>query len=123
MVEEDLVRDCLGKLDAYRSMSPKGMHPQVLRELAEVIAKLHSIIFERCWRMGEVPEDWRKASVTPVFKKVKKEENTGQSASPPSLGRSWNNLFCMSSPNKWKRTGLSVVINMGSPRGNCAWQV
>ncbi|PKU31187.1 rna-directed dna polymerase from mobile element jockey-like [Limosa lapponica baueri] len=27
----------------------------------------------RSWRTGEVPEDWRKANVTPVFKKVKKE--------------------------------------------------
>jgi len=34
----------------------------------------HSIIFERSWRRQEVPEDWRKASVTPVFKKSKKED-------------------------------------------------
>ncbi|GAB0206992.1 mitochondrial enolase superfamily member 1 [Grus japonensis] len=33
-----------------------------------------SIIFERSWRTGEVPEDWRKANVTPVFKKSKKED-------------------------------------------------
>jgi len=30
--------------------------------------------FERSWRTGEVPEDWRKANVTPVFKKSKKED-------------------------------------------------
>ncbi|GAB0206941.1 hypothetical protein GRJ2_003159700 [Grus japonensis] len=28
----------------------------------------------RSWRTGEVPEDWRKANVTPVFKKGKKED-------------------------------------------------
>jgi len=39
-----------------------------------VVAKLLSSIFERSWRTGEVSEDWRKASVTPVFKKGKKEE-------------------------------------------------
>ncbi|GAB0184761.1 hypothetical protein GRJ2_000941400 [Grus japonensis] len=33
-----------------------------------------SIIFERSWRIGEVPEDWRKANVTPVFKKSKKKD-------------------------------------------------
>ncbi|GAB0204482.1 mitochondrial enolase superfamily member 1 [Grus japonensis] len=32
-----------------------------------------SIISERSWRTGEVPEDWRKANVTLVFKKGKKE--------------------------------------------------
>ncbi|PKU46357.1 rna-directed dna polymerase from mobile element jockey- hypothetical protein [Limosa lapponica baueri] len=46
----------------------------MLRELAEVIAGPLSIIFERSWRTGEVPEDWRKAKVIPVFKKGKKED-------------------------------------------------
>jgi len=46
----------------------------VLRDLADVIAEPFSIIFERSWRTGEVLEDWRKASVTPVFKKGKKED-------------------------------------------------
>jgi len=46
----------------------------VLRELADVTAEPLSIIFERSWRTGEVPEDWRKANVTSVFKKGKKED-------------------------------------------------
>ncbi|GAB0179869.1 mitochondrial enolase superfamily member 1 [Grus japonensis] len=75
LVEEYRVRDHLGNLDIHTSfMGPDGMHPQVLRELADVIARPLSIIFERSWRTGEVPEDWRKAYVTPVFKKGKKED-------------------------------------------------
>jgi len=27
---------------------------------------------ERSWRMGEVSEDWKKAILTPIFKKCKK---------------------------------------------------
>ncbi|GAB0206646.1 mitochondrial enolase superfamily member 1 [Grus japonensis] len=50
------------------------MDPQVLRELADVIARLVSIIFKRSWRTGEVPKDWRKANVTPVFKNGEKED-------------------------------------------------
>jgi len=74
LVEEDCVRDHLSNLDAHISMGPDGMHPRVLREQADVIAEPLSIIFERSWRTGEVPEDWRKATVTPIFKKGKKED-------------------------------------------------
>ncbi|KFV80445.1 hypothetical protein N308_07710, partial [Struthio camelus australis] len=74
LVEEDQVRDLLSKLDIHKSTGPDGMHPRVLRELADVIARPLSIILERSWQSGEVPEDWKKANVTPVFKKGKKEE-------------------------------------------------
>ncbi|KFV77500.1 RNA-directed DNA polymerase from mobile element jockey, partial [Struthio camelus australis] len=74
LVEEDQVRDLLPKLDIHKSMGPDGMHPRVLRELADVLARPLSIILERSWRSGEVPEAWKKASVTPVFPKGKEEE-------------------------------------------------
>ena len=74
MVKEDHVGGHLSKPDTHKSMGPSGMHPQVLRELADVITKPLSIIFERSWRIGDVPEDWRKASVTQVFKMGKKKD-------------------------------------------------
>jgi len=74
LVEEGYVRDHLSNLEAHKSMGPDGMHVQVLRELADVIAEPLSIIFERSWRTGEVPEDCRKANVTAVFKKGKEED-------------------------------------------------
>ncbi|PKU40633.1 rna-directed dna polymerase from mobile element jockey-like [Limosa lapponica baueri] len=74
LAEEDEVRDQLRSLYIHKSMGPDGIHLRVLRELAEFIAGPLSIIFERSRRTGEVPEDWRKANVTPVFKKGKKED-------------------------------------------------
>jgi len=78
LVEEDCVRDHFSNLDTNKSMVPDGMHPRVLRELVNVIAEPLSIIFERSWRTGEVPEDWKKANVTPIFKK-------GQEGGPREL--------------------------------------
>ncbi|KGL85593.1 RNA-directed DNA polymerase from mobile element jockey, partial [Tinamus guttatus] len=72
--EENWVREHLRKLNTHKTKGPDGMHPRLLRELAEVIAKPLSIIFERSWRTGEVPEDWKKANVTPVFKNGKKKD-------------------------------------------------
>ncbi|GAB0178104.1 mitochondrial enolase superfamily member 1 [Grus japonensis] len=34
----------------------------------------NDVQMHRLWRTREVPEDWRKANVTPVFKKGKKED-------------------------------------------------
>ncbi|CAM4557649.1 unnamed protein product, partial [Caretta caretta] len=41
---------------------------------SSVIAEPLAIIFENSWRTGEVPDDWKKANVVPIFKKGKKED-------------------------------------------------
>ncbi|CAM4697277.1 unnamed protein product [Lepidochelys kempii] len=73
-VEIEAVRDYLEKLDVHKSMGPDELHPRVLKELAAVIAEPLAIIFENSWRTGEVPDDWKKANVVPIFKKGKKED-------------------------------------------------
>ena len=46
----------------------------MLKELAEVVAEPLSIIFEKLWLSGEVPDDWRKGQVTPIYKKGSRED-------------------------------------------------
>ena len=45
----------------------------MVKELAEVIAKLLSTVYQHSWSTREVPEDWRLASMTPIYKKGQKE--------------------------------------------------
>ncbi|GAB0203286.1 mitochondrial enolase superfamily member 1 [Grus japonensis] len=74
MVQEEAVNDLLHHLDTHKSMGPDGIHPRVLRELVEELAKPLSIIYQQSWLTGEVPDDWRLASVMPIYKKGQKED-------------------------------------------------
>jgi len=45
------------KLDPYKLISPGNINPRVLRELADVVGRPLSIIFEKSWRLGDISED------------------------------------------------------------------
>jgi len=61
------------RLTVYKSTWPDDMHPKVLKDLADVVAELFSMIFEKSWLSGKVPRDWIKGNVIPIYKKGRKE--------------------------------------------------
>ncbi|KFP78676.1 LINE-1 reverse transcriptase, partial [Apaloderma vittatum] len=67
-VETEQVWEHLENLKVHKSMGPDEIHPWVLKELAAEVARPLAIIFERSWQSGEVPTDWRRANITPIFK-------------------------------------------------------
>ncbi|GAB0187540.1 mitochondrial enolase superfamily member 1 [Grus japonensis] len=74
LMEEDQAREYFNKLVIHKSMGPDGVHPQMLRELSDVIERPLSIIFDQSWQLGEVLKDRKNANVTPIFKKGKKKD-------------------------------------------------
>ena len=56
-VQEETVRDLLLHLGCHKSMDPDGIQRKVLRELAEVIAKLPSTIYQQSWSTRGVPNN------------------------------------------------------------------
>ncbi|GAB0190266.1 mitochondrial enolase superfamily member 1 [Grus japonensis] len=69
-----MVSNLLHRLDTHRSMGLDGIHPRVLKELAEVLTKPLSIIYQQSWLTGEVPVDWRLVNVKLIYKKGWKED-------------------------------------------------
>ena len=66
MIHDETILDLFRRLDAPKFMGLNGLHPRVLRELADVVTKPLSIILQQSWLTGDVPMDWRLVNVMPV---------------------------------------------------------
>lgn len=84
----------------------------MLKELADVIAKPLYIIFKSLWRRPEVPEEWRKTNVTPIFK-VKKEDPGNYR--PVSLTFTLD-VTSKASLSMWRKRRSSGVVSTDSQR-------
>ncbi len=69
----ETVHRLLKQLHPEKAMGPDEMHPLVLRELRDVIAVPLQMIFQASLETGIVPESWKTANVSAIFKKGKKK--------------------------------------------------
>jgi len=74
MIQLETLRGLLVHVDCHKSMKPDGIHPRMRRKLVDVIANPSSTIYQWFWSTREIPDDWRLANVTPIYKKGHKED-------------------------------------------------
>ena len=74
-ITEEEVLEKLKNLNPSKSPGPDCLHPRVLKETADAIAKPLQIIFNKSLKEGTLPSQWKVANVTAIFKK-------GKSSSP-----------------------------------------
>jgi hypothetical protein len=63
------VKEQIRKLKVDGAAGPDGLGPLVLKKLMDQIAEPLAVIMRTSLKEGVVPEDWRSANVTPIFKK------------------------------------------------------
>ena len=68
-----IVEEKLGELEVHKSVGPDNMHPRVVKELIKYLSARLADIFTRSVVIAEVPDEWKIANVTGIYKKGGRE--------------------------------------------------
>ncbi|CAM5084504.1 unnamed protein product, partial [Eretmochelys imbricata] len=63
------ILELIEKFNTNKSPGPDGIHPRVLKELKCEIAELLTMVSNLSFKSASVPNDWKIANITPIFKK------------------------------------------------------
>ena len=65
----------LRKLDVHKAPGPDGLSPKLLKELADELAPILTLLFQTSLQQGKIPDDWRTADIVPIFKSGEKSKS------------------------------------------------
>ena len=71
---EDGITKLLRNIKSDKSPGPEDIPARVLKEVAVSVAPFLKIVFEKSLSEGRVPNDWKIANVTPIFKSGEKDD-------------------------------------------------
>ena len=69
------INKILNHLKATKTRGPDNIYARILREGQDALLKPLCIIFNESFRSSAIPTDWKRAHVTPIFKKGSKEDD------------------------------------------------
>ena len=67
------MKNILIKLKSDKSPGTDEIHPKLLRECAENLARPLKILFDITMRHGKIPNEWKKAEIRPIYKRKGKK--------------------------------------------------
>ena len=73
-ITTEAVEKKLSKLDITKSSGPDKVHSRILKEAKTPIAKALAVIYNNSIATGEIPQEWRSATITPIYKKGKRSD-------------------------------------------------
>lgn len=68
-ITKEKINKVLQRLKINKSPGPDGIHPRVVKEMREELLEPLRILFNSSLEEGIVPEDWKNAHITAIFKK------------------------------------------------------
>jgi hypothetical protein len=71
-INEELVYKKLAEINVNKCIGVDDLHPKLLYELRDELVKPLCVLFNLSLETGSLPQDWRDANVTPLFKKGSK---------------------------------------------------
>ena len=69
------VHNILSQLDPHKAGGPDGIPARVLKELASDLTPILTHLYQQSLNTGALPEEWKSAFITPVFKKGKRSDS------------------------------------------------
>jgi len=71
-ITEEMVMNKLLKLRSDKAPGADELSPRLLLEVAQEVCHPLTLLMRKSFKTGQVPDDWKKANVSPIFKKGSK---------------------------------------------------
>jgi len=66
----------LTQVDPFKATGPDGIPPKLLKETSFELSPSLTLLFNSSLKQGRIPQHWKTASVTPIFKKGNRSNPT-----------------------------------------------